>query len=57
MGIALAEAKRMDLSLPGIALAEQLYVSLKAKGHGRKGTQALILALAEMSDIDWVGRK
>jgi 3-hydroxyisobutyrate dehydrogenase len=57
MGIALAEAKRMNLALPGLALAEQLYVSLKAKGHGRKGTQALILALAEMSDIDWVGRR
>ncbi|HEX6985086.1 MAG TPA: NAD(P)-dependent oxidoreductase, partial [Planctomycetaceae bacterium] len=39
MGIALAEAKRMNLSMPGLALAEQLYVSLKAKGHGRKGTQ------------------
>ena len=35
MGVALAEAKRMNLSLPGLALAEQLYVSLKAKGHGR----------------------
>lgn len=57
MGIALAEARRMNLSLPGLALAEQLYVSLKAKGHGRKGTQALILALAEMSDVDWVGRR
>jgi 3-hydroxyisobutyrate dehydrogenase len=56
MGIALAEAKRMNLSMPGLALAEQLYVSLKANGHGRKGTQALILALAEMSNIDWTGR-
>jgi 3-hydroxyisobutyrate dehydrogenase len=53
MGIVLDEARRMDLSLPGLALVEQLYISLKALGHGRDGTQALILALAEMSDVDW----
>jgi 3-hydroxyisobutyrate dehydrogenase len=53
MGIALAEAKRMNLSLPGLALAEQLYVALKAQGHGRKGTQSLILALASLSKLDW----
>ncbi len=57
MGIAVAEAKRMNLSLPGLALAEQLYVSLKAKGHGRKGIQALLLSLGEMSDVDWLNRK
>ena len=49
MGIALAEAKRMNLSMPGLALAEQLYVSLKAQGHGRAGTHALMLALEQMS--------
>jgi len=53
MGIALAESKRMNLSLPGLALAEQLYVALKAQGHGRKGTQSLILALAKLSHIEW----
>jgi 3-hydroxyisobutyrate dehydrogenase len=53
MGIVLDEARRMNLSLPGLALVEQLYVSLKALGHGRDGTQALILALAAMSDVDW----
>ncbi len=53
MGIALAESKRMNLSLPGLALAEQLYVALKAQGHGRKGTQSLILALAKLSSVDW----
>ena len=46
MGIALAEAKRMGLCLPGLALANQLYLSLAAHGHGRDGTQALQLALA-----------
>lgn len=53
MGIALAEARRMRLSVPGLALAEQLYVALSAQGYGRKGTQALVLALARLSDIDW----
>ncbi|MDZ7617486.1 MAG: NAD(P)-dependent oxidoreductase [Patescibacteria group bacterium] len=53
MGIALDEAKRMGLSLPGLALAHQLYLALKAQGHGRKGTHALQLALASLSNVDW----
>src|SRR5688572_9777783 len=56
MGIALAEARRARLSLPGLALAEQLYVALQAQGHGRNGTQSLILALASLSAVDWEGR-
>ena len=56
MGIALAEAKRARLSLPGLALVEQLYVSLQAQGHGGEGTHSLILALASLSDIDWERR-
>jgi 3-hydroxyisobutyrate dehydrogenase len=56
MGIALAEARRMGLALPGLALAHQLYVALEAQGHGRDGTQALLLALASLSDIDWESR-
>ena len=56
MGIALAEAKRAKVSLPGLALAEQLYVALQAQGHGRKGTHSLILALASLSDVDWERR-
>lgn len=53
MGIALAESKRMNLALPGLALAEQLYRAVAAQGHSRKGTHALLLALARLSDIDW----
>ena len=49
MGIALAEADRMNIALPGLALAHQLYTIVRAQGHGRKGTQALMLALEEMS--------
>lgn len=56
MGIALAEARRMDLSLPGLALAHQLYVGLLAQGHGRDGTQALQIALSNLSGIDWKSR-
>ncbi len=56
MGIALDEAKRMNLSLPGLALAHQLYLALQAQGHGRDGTHALQLALASLSGIDWKGR-
>ncbi len=53
MGIALAESRKMGLSMPGLALAEQLYQSVKAKGWGQNGTHALMLALADMSGIDW----
>src|SRR5262249_20450207 len=53
MEIALSEARRMDLALPGLALAHELYLALRAQGGGRKGTQALILALARLSDVDW----
>jgi 3-hydroxyisobutyrate dehydrogenase len=56
MGIALEESKRMNLSMPGLALAHQLYVALKAQGHGRDGTHSLMLALASLSKIDWKNR-
>ena len=52
MGIALDEAKRMNLSLPGLALANQLYMSVKAQGNGKLGTQALMLALEKMNGLD-----
>lgn len=51
MGIALAEAEKMNLSLPGLALAKQLYESVRALGYGRKGTHALLLALEAMSGV------
>jgi 3-hydroxyisobutyrate dehydrogenase len=49
MGIALAEAEAVGLSLPGLALVHQMYVAVKAQGHGRSGTQALFLALKALS--------
>ena len=56
MEIALAEASRMNLALPGLALAHQLYKGLQAQGGGRNGTHALHLALARLSNIDWEAR-
>ena len=53
LGIALDEARRMNLALPGLALAEQLYRALAAQGHARDGTQALLLALASLSNVAW----
>jgi len=51
MGIALAEAERMNLCLPGLALAKQLYEAVRAQGYGRKGTHALMLALEAVSNV------
>jgi len=54
--IALEESHRMGLELPGLALAEKLYKTLKALGHGEKGTHSLIIALAELNKTDWPGQ-
>jgi 3-hydroxyisobutyrate dehydrogenase len=51
MGIALDESKRMGLVMPGLALANQLYLAVQAHGYGRKGTQALMLALEQLSNV------
>jgi 3-hydroxyisobutyrate dehydrogenase len=53
MEITLNEARRMDLALPGLALAHELYLALRAQGGGRDGTQSLIRALARISAVDW----
>lgn len=56
MGIALDEAQRMGLAVPGLALARQLYTAVQAQGHGRDGTHALQRTLASLSNIDWKNR-
>ena len=43
---------KMKISLPGLALVHQLYVSVQALGAGYKGTQALYLALKNMAGMD-----
>ena len=49
MGIALNEAQKMNIGLPGLALAKQLYEIVRARGYGRKGTQVLFQALCEIN--------
>jgi 3-hydroxyisobutyrate dehydrogenase and related beta-hydroxyacid dehydrogenases len=49
MGIALEEAGRMGLTLPGLSLVRDLYAAAAKNGHGRDGTQALFLALQELA--------
>jgi len=55
MGIALDEARRLGIALPGLALANQLYLAAQAQGHGRDGTQALIRALEHLSGVSRTG--
>jgi len=45
LGIAIKEAGLMSLRLEGVELAKKLYEELQGMGLGRKGTQALALAL------------
>ena len=56
MGIALDEAARMQLALPGLALVRQLYLATAAQGHARVGTHALYLALRQLSGAERWGR-
>ena len=53
LGLVLDECRRMNLVLPGVALADQLYRSMTIRGQGKKGTQALIEALSELSGFAW----
>jgi 3-hydroxyisobutyrate dehydrogenase len=49
MGIALLEARRMKLSLPGLALANQFYTAALAEGLETDGTQALYKVLDRLN--------
>jgi 3-hydroxyisobutyrate dehydrogenase len=51
LSIALEEASRLGLDLPGLALAKRLYDLVAEDGHGRRGTHALYLALARRQGI------
>ena len=50
--IALEEAEAMRLSLPGLALVKQLYLSIQAMGKGSSGTQVLYLALKRLAYME-----
>ncbi len=51
MGIALVEAKKMKLSLPGLAMAYQFYLSAVAMGLENLGTQGLYKVFEKMNGI------
>ena len=57
--ITLEEAEAMKLSLPGLALVKQLYLSVQAMGGGSLGNQSLYLALEKLSNLDesWQSQK
>jgi 3-hydroxyisobutyrate dehydrogenase len=52
MGIALEEARRMNLSLPGLALTQQFYIAAMAMGFENLGTQGIYRVLAKMNAMD-----
>ena len=47
LGIALAQAERAQVNLPGASLSRSLYEQLSARGYTRSGTQALFKYYAE----------
>ncbi|TVR66600.1 MAG: NAD(P)-dependent oxidoreductase [Spirochaetaceae bacterium] len=52
LGIALEEAKRMGISLPGLALTAQFYHAAIAEGLQDKGTQALYRVYQRLNGLD-----
>jgi len=52
LSIGLEEAEAMKLSLPGLALVKQLYITVQGMGKGPSGNQALYLALEKLSNMD-----
>lgn len=49
MGVALEEAEKLQLSLPGLALAKQLYIAASAMGLENLGTQGLYKVLENIN--------
>jgi 3-hydroxyisobutyrate dehydrogenase len=55
LGIVLEEARRMNISLPGTALASQFYAAYMAQGGARNGTQSLLTVFEKLNNME-VGR-
>jgi 3-hydroxyisobutyrate dehydrogenase len=51
MGIALDEAKRINLALPGLSLANQFYIAATSLGYENLGTQGLYKVFQKMNNI------
>ncbi|MGQ9616226.1 MAG: NAD(P)-dependent oxidoreductase [Spirochaetota bacterium] len=52
LGIALEEAERMNLSLPGLALAHQFYLAAHSMGLEKLGTHALALVYERLNGME-----
>ena len=50
--IALDECKKFDIQLKGLELAYQFYDYLEKEGYGRKGTQALYIAISKLNKLN-----
>lgn len=53
LGIAIEESQQLELNLPGLKLAKELYDNVQKQGDGKLGTHALQKSLAAMSGVDW----
>ena len=51
MGIALDEAKRINLALPGLSMAHQFYIAATSLGYENLGTQGLYKVFQKMNNI------
>lgn len=51
MGIALSEARRMNLALPGLSTANQFYISASALGYENLGTHGLYKVFQQMNGM------
>lgn len=51
MGIALKEAEKMNIALPGLALVYQFYQAALAQGLGENGTQGLYKVLQKLNSL------
>ncbi|MCO5608189.1 hypothetical protein L7F22_062395 [Adiantum nelumboides] len=51
LGTAIKESQSMQGSFPGLALVQQLYISLVAHGDGQLGGQAVSLSLQRLNNL------
>ena len=49
--LALESAQQQMIALPGLALVSQLFGAVESSGLGEEGTQALIIALEKLNDV------
>lgn len=52
LGIVVEESRRLGIALPGISLIHQMYLALMNQGHARDGSQSLLLALAQLNNME-----